>query len=176
MSRDERESFLARWSRRKQEPGRAADPAPRAEMYPAAADGAKPVQSDLPALDTLEGLNSEYREFLRPDVDEGVRRSALKKLFSDPHFNQMDGLDTYIDDYSIENPIPDAILRGLTQARSLLLFDGENEAETAGATPLESDASGVQPQHVAIPSTLPEQPASMAEFTPDQIPAGAKRG
>ena len=30
----------------------------------------------------------------------------MKKLFSDPHFNVMDGLDTYIDDYGKPDPIP----------------------------------------------------------------------
>ena len=30
----------------------------------------------------------------------------MKKLFSDPHFNVMDGLDTYIDDYGKPDPLP----------------------------------------------------------------------
>lgn len=32
--------------------------------------------------------------------EESVKRAALKKLFSDPRFNVMDGLDVDIDDYS----------------------------------------------------------------------------
>ena len=43
-------------------------------------------------------------------MGEDVRRAALKKLFSDPRFNVMDGLDVYIDDYSKTEPIPPEML------------------------------------------------------------------
>ena len=46
-----------------------------------------------------------------------VTRTALKKLFSDPRFNVMDGLDVYIGDYSKPDPIDPAIVRTLVQAR-----------------------------------------------------------
>ena len=51
-------------------------------------------------------FDSDYRAFFHPKVGEDVRRAALKKLFADPRFNVMDGLDVYIDDYSKEAPIP----------------------------------------------------------------------
>jgi hypothetical protein len=90
-------------------------------------------------VESLKGLESEYREFLRPDVDSATRSAALRKLFGDPHFNQMDGLDVYIDDYTKADPIPAAMLRALNQARSLGLFEeakeGETEPPTAEATP-----------------------------------------
>ena len=78
----------------------------------------------MPPIEELRGLESEYRDFLRPEVDESLRRTALKKLFQDPHFNVMDGLDTYIDDYTKADPIPEVMLRGLNQAQGLL-FDRE---------------------------------------------------
>jgi Protein of unknown function (DUF3306) len=56
-------------------------------------------------------------------VDEGTRRAALRKLFADPHFNQMDGLDTYIDDYSQPDPIPAAVLAGITALKNMVLAD-----------------------------------------------------
>ena len=40
------------------------------------------------------------------DVAPDVKNAAMKKLFADPHFNVMDGMDTYIDDYSKPDPIP----------------------------------------------------------------------
>ena len=49
----------------------------------------------------------------------------MKKLFSDPHFNVMDGLDTYIDDYGKPDPIPLSMLRRMNQAAVLGLFDDE---------------------------------------------------
>lgn len=122
------EPFLARWSRKKLETARtdppvAVTPAPAAPMPVATAQEAAPTAPELPAVDSLDGLRSTYETFMRKEVDEGTRRAALKKLFADPHFNTMDGLDVYIDDYSIPDPIPAAMLRGLAHAKDLLFKD-----------------------------------------------------
>src|SRR5207248_7463088 len=74
-------------------------------------------KTELPPVDTLKGLASEYKDFLRPGVDEKLRQSALKKLFHDPHFNVMDGLDTYIEDYSKLDPIPGEMQIGRASCR-----------------------------------------------------------
>ena len=69
--------------------------------------------------------------------------AALKKLFaSEPHFNVMDGLDTYIDDYNKFEPIPKAMLRQLVNARALGLIDDElaEQPKPADASPPHEDA------------------------------------
>jgi uncharacterized protein DUF3306 len=106
------ETFLGRWARLKRETA-ASVPAPPAAQ-PAA--GAVP---ELPPLDQL-GFESDFKAFLHPKVDERLRREALKKLFGDSRFNQMDGLDVYIDDYTIPDPLPEGMLEKLTQYRTLL--------------------------------------------------------
>ncbi len=58
-------------------------------------------------------------------VDGAVRNAALKKLFSDPHFNVMDGLDTYIDDYGKPDPLPLTMLRRMRQSAALGLFEDD---------------------------------------------------
>ena len=63
--------------------------------------------------------DSDFGQFLRQEVSEEIRRKALKTLFADPQFNVMDGLDTYIDDYSISEPIPPEMLATLNQAKTL---------------------------------------------------------
>ncbi len=72
---------------------------------------------------------------MAPGVDAQVKNAAMKKLFADPHFNVMDGLDTYIDDYGRADPIPKAMLRQMVQARMLGLLDDELEEQ-----PLPADA------------------------------------
>ena len=69
----------------------------------------------------------------RRGVDAACSNAALKKLFSDPHFNVMDGLDTYIDDYSKPDPIPPSMLRQMAQSAFLGLFDDEDEPAKTGA-------------------------------------------
>jgi len=137
MSSDRDDDFLSRWSRRKHAARRGAAlpelaPPPAAEAPPAPAasmPAAETPAPELPPVESLKGLESEYKDFLRPDVDPATRSAALRKLFGDPHFNQMDGLDTYIDDYSKEDPIPAAMLRALNQARTLGLFENEEREE-----------------------------------------------
>jgi len=89
---------------------------------------ASPPAAPRPTLEDVEQLDaaSDYRAYVARDVDPDVRNAAFKKLFhSDPHFNVMDGLDVYIDDYNTPNPLPVAIMKTLVQARAMGLIDDE---------------------------------------------------
>lgn len=156
--------FLSRWSRRKlaaaaqvgaASPGAdessaplrsdAADPLAVAPAAPDGADqtGALPdaaADAGLPPVESLS-LSSDFTAFLKEEVSEALRRKALQKLFSDPHFNRMDGLDIYIDDYSQPDPIPPEILAKLQHAREWLADAAapvpapDGAAEPVGAVP-----------------------------------------
>lgn len=110
------QDFLQRWSRRKL--NTAAAPA---QAKPAA----DPAPPPLPSPDSLT-FESDFKAFMHAKVEEGVKRAALKKLFADPRFNVMDGLDTYIDDYSKDDPIPQAMMASLEHAKATL-FGREQE-------------------------------------------------
>jgi hypothetical protein len=73
----------------------------------------------LPPLESLD-FASDFSAFLQDKVEESVKRAALKKLFHSPEFNVMDGLDVYIDDYGVPDPIPPEMLRELAHAREML--------------------------------------------------------
>jgi Protein of unknown function (DUF3306) len=124
--------FLERWSRLK----KVADKAAEAEIVDA--------ESLLANLTS----DSDFGQFMRQEISEEVRRKAMKTLFADPHFNVMDGLDIYIDDYSISEPIPPEMMATLNQARALFETPAaEAESEPASAAP------------VVIPSESPMEPA-----------------
>jgi uncharacterized protein DUF3306 len=163
MSED-KQPFLSRWSRRKLEAAKEASaPKPAAAVPPPAASPAvaqNAAKPELPPVESLRGLASEYKDFLRPGVDEKLRQSALKKLFHDPHFNVMDGLDTYIDDYSKPDPIPDAMMRTLAHVKGLLFDDKKDEAQPAA----EAAAAPAQPEPPrATESTADAAPAAPIE-------------
>lgn len=80
----------------------------------------------LPSIEHLTG-ESDFSPFMKANVTPALRNQAMKKLFTDPHYNIMDGLDIYIDDYGKPDPIPPAMLRMMHQAKSLGLFDNENK-------------------------------------------------
>ena len=81
------------------------------------------------SLDDVKDLTkeSDFKPFMGRGVEPGVRNAAMKKLFADPHFNVMDGLDIYIDDYSKPDPLPLSMLRQMTSAKFLKLFDDDEE-------------------------------------------------
>jgi hypothetical protein len=98
------------------EPATASGSSLPADPTGAAGDEAQP----LPPIESL-GFDSDFTRFLAPKVDEAVKRQALRKLFNDPRFNVMDGLDVYIDDYSKFEPIPADLVGKLRHAR--YIFD-----------------------------------------------------
>ncbi|GIZ50252.1 hypothetical protein NCCP691_02660 [Noviherbaspirillum aridicola] len=87
--------------------------------------------------------DSDFSRFVARSVDPDVRRSALRTLFSDPHFQQMDGLDIYIDDYTRPSPLPPEMVAALWHARSTLnpqpLYPVREERTTETVTPAEAD-------------------------------------
>ena len=143
------DGFLGRWSKRKLEtregkpveaepaelaaPATAAVPATVAAKPPVPEDAAGAEGEGPPPL-TLQDAQaltteSDFRPFAARGVAPDVKNAAMKKLFSDPHFNVMDRLDTYIDDYSQPDPIPKEMLRKLASAKFLGLFDEEEKQE-----------------------------------------------
>ncbi|PBI85160.1 hypothetical protein BKP43_48820 [Variovorax boronicumulans] len=171
------EGFLGRWSRRKQEVRAAeaaveektqpavepvavpaAAPAPAALAEPPAAEGdqdtAPPLTlADVDALD----IGSDFKPFLTKEVAPEVKNAAFRKLFADPHFNVMDGLDTYVDDYSQSTPVPESVLRQMASAKFLKLFD-EDPEDIPPETPDDAETSDVAQSQGS--ETLPSPPVA----------------
>jgi hypothetical protein len=117
MAQD-KEPFLSRWSRLKQE-----KPAEKGEgEVPAPADAAP----ELPPVESLTP-ESDFRSFMHPKVGDALRRVALKKLFSDPHFNVADPYEAYSGDWTGGEPIPPEMLATLKHARSVLFREEDEE-------------------------------------------------
>jgi hypothetical protein len=100
-----------------------------------------------------------------------VKNAALKKLFSDPHFNRMDGLDVYIDDYNKADPLPPEMLRKLAGAKFLGLFDEEKQHPAGG----ESVAQSSTPHGEASPPAAPHADPDL-RLQQDDAPGGEGPG
>ena len=173
-------SFLSRWSRRKAavregqpvpaEPVLAPDAAPVAVTVAKVptAPPADPQEAALrPTLADVALLQpgDNIARFVARGVDETVKRAALKTLFADPHFNVMDGLDTYIDDYGKPDPIPLDVLRRLTQSETLGLFDPIEEEEREGEKEEEGEVAA-DPKALEAPPSPPSPEAEVAQAQP----------
>jgi len=180
---DEPGGFLGRWSRRKEEarqgkvPDEPAAPAPAAPL-PAAPARMEPAAELAPAdaapprVLTLEDTrlltrDSDFKPFMAGNVSPEVRNAAMKKLFADPHFNVMDGLDVYIDDYTQSDPIPESMLRQMASAKFLKLFGDEDEDKEKGAA-----QEAAAPPRESANNPTDETVAQSAYENPDIAPSG----
>jgi Protein of unknown function (DUF3306) len=183
------ESFLARWARRKAQVQRTPEPdvaaaavtavAPPDERSGVRADAAvagKDVTSDsvnvpkspgvvdapgvveLPDIDQLD-QDSDYSAFLAPGADAGLRRRALRKLFSSPKFNEFDGLDTYRDDFTQFPALANVITADMKfEAERLarkLLADSEGNPAAAALVPPSTAVAANEAQQLAEVDPLP---------------------
>ena len=177
---DDAGGFLSRWSRRKEqvraggginEPVAALaavappEPVPAEPVAPLVVQAVPvdasvaPVAAPPPTLADVALLtrDSDYARFIVPGIDEGVKRAAMKKLFTDPHFNIMDGLDTYIDDYGKPDPIPLAMLRQMNQSKFLRLFDDDEEKDDdVDKKAVPNDAATASTARLTDPTTPPD--------------------
>ncbi len=136
------DGFLSRWSQRKQalRTGQMIEePVPQPwvplaqPVMPAVAVDTPLPQADKPPALSMQDAQaltpqSDFAPFVAREVAPEVRNAAMKKLFADPHYQVMDRLDTYIDDYSQADPIPESMLRQMASAKFLQLFDEPPEA------------------------------------------------
>jgi hypothetical protein len=137
--------FFSRWSRRKQEAAKGLplqEPEPleaRTTTAPVqavhvttqvATEAPEPAVSvePLPTLEDAQALTpaSEFGAFMQQGVPAEVRNLAVKKLFADPHFNVMDGLDIYIGDYNTPDPLPAGMLQKMASAQFMNLVPPES--------------------------------------------------
>ncbi len=139
------------------------------------------AESVSPAAPTLEDVlkltkDSDYSAFVKPGVDPSVQQAAMQKLFSDPHYNIMDGLDIYIDDYSKPDPIPLEMLKKMNQAKMLGLFKtAEEKLADEQAEQVERDEYERRLKASENSNNL-EQEAELAksevkDLTPDESPS-----
>jgi hypothetical protein len=148
MNAPPNEGFLRRWARLKAHPEPAPAEAPRPVTVPAP-PAMPPVPAQEQAALTLEDVarltpQSDFSAFVAGGVDPAVRRLALKKLFADPNFAVMDGLDIYIDDYTKPSPLTGAMLATLRHAPGVLarlLGDSAAPGDVPAAEPAAPDPS-----------------------------------
>jgi hypothetical protein len=183
----EDDNFFSRWSRRKVQvrtgqPLPVEPPAPEPPVtvapvvVPGAVEGLAPAElqpavpagpAEPPPAPTLEdvarlSLDGDFKPFVARGVPAEVRNAAVKKLFTDPRYNVMDGLDIYIDDYSKPSPLSAAEMAKMVGAQFLKLVDDPNEVKIpAVAAPVAAaEENAVAPEEAQAPQAdAPEQVA-----------------
>ncbi len=170
------ESFLARWSRRKQAAQHG--PAPQAETGeeaepPAVDEAAGGVAADsaaadpgeagahaeaLPHPDTL-AADSDFSAYLTGRVSSAFRRAAMRRLFSQPEFNVKDGLDDYDEDYTQFRSLGETVTAHMRhRAERAHQREQEGPAEREGAAPAEDEPASTPAAREDQPSAPTDEP------------------
>jgi hypothetical protein len=164
--------MLSRWSRLKTAANKSGDAVPitpavitdeSANTLPAeASQSDTPLKVELPNISELTP-ESDFTPFMQSGVEAVDRNAALKKLFTDPHYNQMDGLDIYIDDYGKPDPIPAAMLKQLMASKFLGLFEEEDPKEVMEIVEAKNESEnelGISNQTLVDAEATRENPSS----------------
>lgn len=178
---DQAGGFLGRWAKRKNdalqgkpltEPAVSRPESPPRSPASAPVTDAAPDHVESPVDDPVLGptlddalkltTDSDFKPFMAQNVGPEVRNAAMKKLFSDPQFNVMDGLDIYIDDYSKPDPIPESMLRQMVGAQFLNLFGDEK------------DQAASEPSQNVADNRVGHPDAENAAAEPDQQQLGSR--
>jgi hypothetical protein len=161
--------FLRRWSRRKAA-SEAGTVGPLADAAPAGAKALEPTKNPpaeqalaLPPVESLT-IDSDFTPFMQAGVDPALKRQALRTLVRDPRFNVMDGLDIYIGDYSIPDPIPPEWLSQLKQLERLGHYIEPEEKPAEGTAKDKLPAAGEAPDEAQ--KAMHEQPVTFPEEAP----------
>jgi hypothetical protein len=130
------------------------------------------AQPPSPTLEDVKALTAEsdFSRFAAGNVTPEVKNAAMKKLFADPRYNVMDGLDVYTGDYTRPDPIPNAVLRKLASAKFLGLFDEEERREEAASQArdvADNPTAQTVAQSSAAPQAVPEVPDPCDHADPD---------
>lgn len=170
MAAEDDSNFFSRWSRRKVQVRTGETPPPEPIARPAAPVAAPaavvvpapvpepPAAAEAPPALTLEDVarltpESDYAGFVARGVPSDVRNAAMKKLFTDPHYNVMDGLDIYIDDYSKPSPLLAAEVAKMVGARFLKLVDDPDEGRPPENRTAQAEATDPSPEPIGGPSS-----------------------
>jgi hypothetical protein len=168
------DGFLGRWSRRKAglepegldssapelKPKVTPSPVPQDKKTIESASAPAEEETLPPTLEEAESIDRfapDFSAFMKPNVDPAVQQAAMKKLFSDPHFNIMDRLDIYIDDYSIPDPIPMEMLKRMVQSESLGLFRKFEDGPGAKVLAESEEKKALEPEPTAAAEPDPAE-------------------
>jgi len=174
------EDFISRWSRRKQQSAQESadvtmsiETAADTQPEPVASETVQKelTDDDMPPIDELDE-ESDFSPFLSSGVSEGLRRMALRKLFTSAKFNVCDGLDDYAEDYTKFAPLGDTITADMKYhmeraLKKLQAEEAEAEQPSTEAPQLSAaETEGREDQEVGGNEGSPEAPAANA-VTPE---------
>ena len=148
--------FFSRWGAKKTQAPVTKPESEAPASPPATPSVAQSEPAPLPTLEDVQNLtpDADFQPFVSRQVAPEVRNAAMRKLFSDPHFNVMDRMDIYIDDYGQPDPLPVGMLQKMRSAQFMQLVPSEEEAEEKPA----AGQGGEDAHPIPLPNVAQSEP------------------
>ena len=119
---------------------------------------------ELPPLESL-GDDSDYSMFMSSEVDESLKKLALRKLFKAPFFNIRDGLNDYDEDFTTFEELGDIVT-------SDMKFHAERKKAEEEQRKLEAESEAIdQPQEIETMASEDEDAEHEPEDSLTEQPA-----
>ncbi len=119
-------------------------------------------------------LTEDFTPFMQAKVPQALKQQALKALFKEPHFNVMDGLDIYIDDYTVFEPISPEVMATLSSWKTIM--NPSQQVVTPGGYAVDVESEEGKAVLAARDADLANAGRTPPEAAAMQVPSPAARG
>jgi len=173
------EGFGTRWSRRKLETQKQQQELNNESQTESLDDKPVLTDADMPPIESLNE-ESDYSGFLSPEVSDGLRKQALRKLFLGSGFNVCDGLDDYDEDYTSFAKLGDIVTADMRhqmemEARKQLALDQGQDSRVQDPVNEQILNQEQETNTTAAEENLPEQQL-MAHRSSEEIEDDLEQG
>lgn len=169
------DSFVSRWSRRKQARQTETLEQGKAQVAPEAPEGGEPAPRETAASDELvaslpdiETLTeeSDFTAFLQEGVPEALRRKALRRLWRlNPVFANLDGLNDYDEDFTLATSALQGAIKTIYKVGKGMVDPDEPETahDAASIEEAQTTESFSQDQTVDVARESPAESAAAGD-------------
>lgn len=134
--------------------------------------------NELPPMSAIS-LAEDFTPFMQAKVPQALKQQALKALFKEPHFNVMDGLDIYIDDYTVFEPISPEVMATLSSWKAIMNPPQQVVTKGGYAVDVASDEgkatlaerAALAEANALLPPSTSDEAAAVAAVTDDAADA-----
>ena len=121
---------------------------------------------ELPDPEKIE-VGGSFASFMADNVDPDAKTAALRALWKQPHFNEIDGLLEYALDYTNQPKLTAEVSAELAKKVFRHIMKDEEEGEAEAETPIEQLAQQGEEEVSQVEDILDRDPEGVSQNEPE---------